>query len=77
MIVAEFTTNRPTQSETYTYEDFYKFLGTHPHKLGVVSRMFTDLTSSYLTESLMNIYYNDGKKTNKFQSIDSTYFEWD
>lgn len=77
MIVAEFTTQRPTMSETYTYEDFYKFLGTQPHKLGVVSRMFPDLTASFLTESLQNVYYNDKKKGNKFQSIDAMYFEWD
>ena len=28
MIVANFVTNRATMSETRTYEDFYKFLGT-------------------------------------------------
>lgn len=77
MIVANFVTQRPTQSETYTYEDFYKFLGTQPHRLGVVSRMFPDLTASFLTESLKNVYYNDKKKGNKFQSIDAMYFEWD
>lgn len=77
MIVANFTTVRPTQGETYTYEDFYKFLGQNPHRLGVVSKMFDDLTASFLTDSLMNIYYNDSKKSNKFQSIDSNFFEWD
>lgn len=53
-------------SETHTYEDFYKFLGTKPHMLGVVSRMNTDLTADFLTRSLANIYYNDEKKANKF-----------
>lgn len=77
MIVANFTTVRPTQGETYTYEDFYKFLGQNPHRLGVVSKMFDDLTASFLTDSLMNIYYNDSKKSNKFQSIDSNFFEWE
>lgn len=77
MIVANFTTQRPTMSETYTYEDFYKFLGTQPHKLGVVSRMFPDLSASFLTESLQNVYYNNQKKSNQFQSINSMYFEWD
>ena len=32
-LVANFVSNRPTQSETRTYEDFYKFLGTRPTKL--------------------------------------------
>lgn len=77
MIVANYVTVRPTQSETYTYEDFYKFLGTKPHRLGVVSRMFPDLTASFLTDTLMNVYHNDTKKSNKFQSIDSMMFEWD
>lgn len=77
MIVANYVTVRPTQSETYTYEDFYKFLGTRPHKLGIVSRMFPNLSASFLTESLMNVYHMDTKKTNRFQSIDSMMFEWD
>lgn len=28
MIIANFVTNRPTMSDTKTYEDFYKFLGS-------------------------------------------------
>lgn len=50
---------------------------TKPHMLGVVSRMNTDLTADFLTRSLANIYYNDEKKANKFQAIDSMYFEWE
>lgn len=37
MIVANFTTVRPTMGETRTYEDFYKFLGKVgdcPNKIG-------------------------------------------
>jgi hypothetical protein len=64
-------------SETRTYEDFYKFLGTRPTKLGVVSRLYPELTASYLTESLRNIFYQDGKSGNKYQSIDAMYFEWE
>ena len=52
MIVANFVSNRPTMSETRTYEDFYKFLGTRPTKLAVFSRLYRELTASYLTESL-------------------------
>lgn len=75
MIVANYVTVRPNMSETHTYEDFYKFLGTKPYMLGVVSRMNTDLTADFLTRSLANIYYNDEKKANKFQAIDSMYWE--
>lgn len=77
MIVANFVTNRPTMSETRTYEDFYKFLGARPHKLGVVSRLYPENTATYLTESLRNVFYNDRKGANKFQSIDSMMFEWE
>jgi hypothetical protein len=62
MVIASFVTNRATMSDTRTYEDFYKFLGTRPHKLGLVSRLYPDLTASYLTESLKNIFYQDTKK---------------
>ena len=77
MIVANFVSNRPTMSETRTYEDFYKFLGTRPTKLGVVSRLYPELTASYLTESLRNIFYQDVKSGNRYQSIDAMYFEWE
>ena len=77
MIVANFVTNRPTMSETRTYEDFYKFLGTRPTKLGVVSRLYPELTASYLTESLRNIFYQSGKSDSKYRSIDAMYFEWE
>lgn len=77
MIIANFVSNRATQSETRTYEDFYKFLGTRPTKLGVVSRLYPELTASYLTESLRNIFYQDVKSGNRYQSIDSMYFEWE
>jgi hypothetical protein len=77
MIVANFVTNRATMSETRTYEDFYKFLGTKPHKLGIVSRLYPELTASYLTESLKNIFWQNKKSGNKYQSINSMYFEWE
>jgi len=77
MIVASYTTVRPTMSETHTYEDFFKFIGTKPHMLGIVSRMNKDLTADFLTRSLANIYYNDEKSANKFQSIDAMYWEYE
>lgn len=77
MLVASFVTNRPTMSDTRTYEDFSKFLGERPHRLGVVSRLYPELTATFLTESLRNIFYGDDKKAKGFQNIDSTYFEWE
>lgn len=76
MKVFDFTTVKPSMGSTKTYEDFAKFLGAAPHRLGIVSRMFPDLTASYLTESLMNIYTNQ-KSASKFQSIDAFVFEWE
>lgn len=77
MIVANFTTNRPTMGETRTYEDFYKFLGVRPNRMGIVSKMYEDLTASYLTEALRNIVYMDSQKTEKFRPIDAMMFEWE
>lgn len=75
MIVANFVSKRATMSETRTYEDFYKYLGTKPHRLGVVSRLYPELTATYLTESLRNIFYQAGKGAPKFQDLNSMYFE--
>lgn len=47
-----------------------------PHRLGVLSRLYPQLTATFLTEGLRNIFYGDTKKSNGFQSVDSTYFEW-
>ena len=52
MLVASFVTNRPTMGDTRTYEDFSKFLGERPHRLGVVSRLYPELTATFLTEAL-------------------------
>lgn len=37
--------------------------------------MYPELTASYLTEALRNVFYRDLKKADKFQSIDSMMFE--
>lgn len=66
-----------TLLETRTYEDFSKFLGTKPERLGIVSRLYEDLTASYMTESLRNVFYQDNKSGNKYQSINAMYFEWE
>ena len=76
MLIAKFTTVKPEMAHSRTYEDFYKFLGAKPARLGIVSRMYPWLTASFLTEGLMNIFYNE-KSPSKFQSINSLMFEWE
>jgi hypothetical protein len=76
MLVAKFVTEKPDMSASRTYEDFSKFLGVRPERLGIVSRLYPELTASFLTESLMNVYYNE-KKPSKFKSINAFMFEWD
>jgi len=76
MKVFDMTTIRPNMGDTRTYADFAKFLGAKPHRLGIVSKMYPELTASYLTESLMNIYTNQ-KSPSKFQQIDALLFEWE
>lgn len=75
MIVANYITNRPTMGDTRTYEDFYKFLGGRPHYLGVLSRMYPENTAAFITEAVGNIFHMDKSASNKFQPIDSMYFE--
>ena len=76
-LIAEFTTIKPEMSHSKTYEDFYKFLGAKPTRLGIVSTMYKHLTASYLTEGLGNVMYNKQKSGNKFQKINSLMFEWE
>ena len=77
MLIANFVTEKPDMAASRTYEDFSKFLGVRPERLGIVSRLYPELTASFLTESLMNVYYNDDVKGSKFKSINSMMFEWD
>lgn len=76
MQLFNFSSVKSTMGTTKTYEDFHKFLGAKPHRLGIVARHYQDFTASYLTESLMNIYANKTKPT-KFQNIDALVFEWE
>ena len=40
--------------------------------------MYEDLTASFLTDSLRNVFYRDVKGSgNKYQSINSLMFDWD
>jgi len=63
--------------DTRTYEDFYKYLGVKPENLGIVTRMYPDLTSSFLTDSLKNVIYTNTKgASNKYQSLNAFVYEW-
>lgn len=75
MIVASYVNVKPELAHSRTYEDFYKFLGTRPKVMGVMARMYTNNTATFLTEALGNVYYND-KSKNKFQPINSLLVEW-
>lgn len=76
MLIAKFVTARPELANSRTYEDFSKFLGVRPERLGIVSRLYPQHTASFLTESLMNVWYND-TKAKKFSSINALQFEWE
>lgn len=77
MATIGYVTNAPfNQGETRTYENFLKMLGVKPKNLGLLSRMYPQCTATYYTEALGNIFYNNAKKANKFQSIDSYMIEW-
>ena len=41
---------------TRTYEDFHKWLGDKPERLGIVSNLYKQYTATGLTEALMNVY---------------------
>lgn len=61
---------------TKTYEDWSKYIGAKPHRFGVVARLYPQNTLSFITDGLRNIYYNEAKGANKFQTINSLYYEW-
>ena len=75
MVVASYVNLKPEMAHSRTYEDFYKLLGTRPQMMGVMARMYPNNTATFLTEALMNIYYNS-KTANKFQPINSLMIEW-
>lgn len=77
MRITGFTTVRPEMASTRTFEDFAKFLGHNPARLGIVSSLYDQYTASYLTESLMNIYTREKDVKKAFQSINSFMVEWD
>ena len=76
MVIASYVNVKPELANGRTYEDFYKLLGVRPKMMGVMARMYTHNTATFLTEALMNIYYNQ-KTANKFQPINSLMIEWE
>lgn len=76
MIVANYIGLKPELAHSRTYEDFYKFLGARPKMMGVMARMNTQNTASFITEGLLNIYHNE-KTVNKFQPINSLAIDWE
>jgi len=76
MRISGFTTIRPNQADTRTYEDFMKFLSVKPARLGLVSTLYDQYTITHLTEALQNIY-TKGKAKDSFKSVDSFVVEWD
>jgi len=67
MVIASYVNVKPELAHSRTYEDFYKFLGLRPQMMGVMARMSPHNTTTFLTEALLNIYYNN--KTVKSISI--------
>jgi hypothetical protein len=74
MIVASYVNVKPELAHSRTYEDFYKFLGAAPKMLGVMARMYTSNTATFLTEALTNIFYNK-KSVNKYQPINAMMYQ--
>ena len=62
--------------DTKTYEDWSKYLGQKPHRLGVVARMYTDNTLNFITDGLRNVFYKGEKASNYDLSTSSLVFEW-
>ena len=62
--------------DTKTYEDWSKYLGTKPHRLGVVARMYTDNTLNFITDGLRNVFYK-GEKASAYELSSSLVFEWE
>lgn len=75
MLVANFTSRIPNMGDTKTYEDWSKYLGTKPHRLGVVARMYTDNTLNFITDGLRNVFYKD-ESPNRYELSSSLQFEW-
>lgn len=77
MRITSFSSNHAQMASTRTYEDFHKWIGDQPARLGIVANLYKQYSTSALTEALMNVYTKDKNKGDKFQSQDSFLIEWD
>ena len=77
MRIFGFTTTRPEMHNTRTYEDFSKWLGAKPARIGLVASLYDQYTITHLTESLMNIYTSDKHSKNSWQRLNEFMFEWE
>lgn len=75
MFVAQLKTKRPEMGSTRTYQDFKDFLGTRPEQFGVVSQLYPQLTCTFLTEALGNVW-RAGKEKGSVKSLNSFSMEW-
>lgn len=74
-VICEIKSLQDNNVDTKTYEDWSKYLGAKPHRMGVIARMYPNNTLNFLTDGLRNIFYND-EKASKYQLSDSLVFEW-
>lgn len=77
MRISGFTTTRPEMHNTRTYEDFSKFLGVRPARIGLVATLYDQYTITHLTESLMNVFTNEKASKNNWQRLNEFMFEWE
>lgn len=77
MRITSFSTSHAQMGSTRTYEDFHKWLGEKPERLGIVSNLYKQYTATSLTEALMNVYTMDKGKPSRFQPLNSFMVEWE
>lgn len=75
MRITNFSTVRPNMGGTRTAEEFMKFLGANPSRLGIVSQLYDQYTATHLTEALFNTF-TQKKENRNFKSIDTFLVEW-
>ena len=77
MRITSFSSSHAQMGSTRTYEDFHKWLGEKPERLGIVSSLYKQYTATSLTEAIMNVYTLEKGKPSKFQPLNSFLIEWD
>ncbi len=75
-IVDYSTVSLAMNGDMKSVQHFGSFLGSNTKKLGLVATLYSNLSATYLTDSLMNIYFNE-QSGNPYQPIDAMVFEWE